>query len=233
MQPNSTAQKAKRKATEVAIAPEIFLLKLGAGLVLVGGGIYITGKVLSAPIKKLQENQAQNNAANDPESPESIAQDIWNFAHTGWGGVFEDEEAIVAVGKRITDYGAVVKAYRKLYDRELDTDLQYWLDAEEYQQFKANVFANIGSEKVDGVPRMQDRYPGIELAVNELAKTLMQNPFIYGIGTTLINGVIPAIFINIDQNIGHNLPKNIPSHFKGFPLYFQFVEQPKSLSYGS
>ncbi len=57
-----------------------------------------------------------------------------------------DEQAVLAISERITNYSQVAKFYKDLYGVDLYTELEKVLDSSEIAQFNANLQRNTGEE---------------------------------------------------------------------------------------
>lgn len=74
-------------------------------------------------------NQQEKKAGDDPATQQAIK------FRTAMEGAGTDEKTIFETAKEITDWDAVTKAYRNLYNTNLTEDLKDDLSAEEYQKF--------------------------------------------------------------------------------------------------
>lgn len=101
-----------------------FSITVGGGL-----GLYYFGR---KRLRKLQ-SQSSENQAMDPGSAASFAKQLkMAFDNDGWWGT--DEEAVYRVMREIpsrSHYDEVQKAYRRMYNRELNADLEDELDSKE------------------------------------------------------------------------------------------------------
>ncbi|MEA5426805.1 hypothetical protein [Arcicella lustrica] len=84
---------------------------------------------------------------------------IWGLGswHVGNG----DEQAVLAISERITNYTQVAKFYKDLYEIDLYTDLEKILDSDQIAQFNANLQRNTGEQitTVGGVASVQTPKP--------------------------------------------------------------------------
>ena len=74
-------------------------------------------------------NQQEKKAGDDPATQQAIK------FRTAMEGAGTDEKTVFETAKEITDWDAVTKAYRNLYNTNLTEDLKDDLSAEEYQKF--------------------------------------------------------------------------------------------------
>ena len=101
------------------------------GLAVAGGmvGLYYFGR---SRVKRLQSRYAESEAM-DPGAAAHFAKRLkMAFDNDGWWGT--DEEAVYRVMREIpsrSHYHQVQRAYRRMYDRELNADLEDELDSRE------------------------------------------------------------------------------------------------------
>ena len=107
-----------------------------------GAGLFLGGRYL---IKKYKANKADENTANDAEN---LATRL-NQAIAGPGS---NEEEVYRVLRQVTDWPAVVQAYRAKYGASLVDDLQGDLSVEEYRQAAAIINALKDGGKAGDVP---------------------------------------------------------------------------------
>ncbi len=94
------------------------------GVLFLGGAYFLNNAISNA-----KEN-SESDQAFDKE-PNRIANELYNAGNTGLWGTTEDEEKIIEIAKSIKDFASVSRAYRTLFDEDLNKDLNRWLNPQE------------------------------------------------------------------------------------------------------
>lgn len=118
---------------------------------LIAGGLYTLFKIISRTVNK-QNALADKNGSIAVELHNAIYAQATNL-HIPLFGDYHignaDEEAILAISKRISDYAEVAKFYKQLYDFDLYADLEKVLSSEELATFNANIAERTGKAPSD------------------------------------------------------------------------------------
>lgn len=115
---------------------------IGGKVILVGGGILLTRKI----IRDIDKRNAEREAARDPNVKQALSlQTAMNPSGEPWLRAMDgtDEKAIFATAKQITDFKKVSTAYSKLTKgRSLTSDLSSELKPEDFNAFLSLVKAS-------------------------------------------------------------------------------------------
>jgi hypothetical protein len=112
---------------------------------IVGIGGYLTYKLIRFIYSSIRSNSTSRQADDDPNVRAAMTMHTaMNPSGISWMRSFDltNDEAIFNAAKTITDLDAVIKAYRKLYDSDMMTDLQSELNADEYQKLLNIITSN-------------------------------------------------------------------------------------------
>lgn len=110
---------------------------LVGGLV-VGIGGFLTYKLVRKIITNNRKKNTSLQADNDLEVQQAmLLRNAMNPSGISWMMSFDttNNDAIVALAKKITNFDKVATSYRKLYDSDLTVDLQSELTTDEYKKF--------------------------------------------------------------------------------------------------
>ena len=112
----------------------ITLLKVGLGLVIVGGAGYGLYKLYEHQQKTSSEKQVLTNPAT--QQAETLHAALFRTG-IDWALHFgtSNTDAVMAIASEITDFSAVQTEYKNLYNSDLQDDLQQKLGAEALQRF--------------------------------------------------------------------------------------------------
>ena len=112
---------------------------------IVGVGGFLTYKLVRLIWSSIRSNATSRQADDDPNVRAAMTIRVaMNPSGISWMSSFDttNNEAIFNTARTITDLDAVIKAYRKLYDSDMMTDLQSELSADEYQKLLNIITSN-------------------------------------------------------------------------------------------
>lgn len=153
---------------------------------LIVGGFFIGRKFY----RDWKKNKTEDAAGNDPNA--QLAMEI----HQAIDGAGTSEKVLFDVANRITDWAAVSKAYRNLYNANMTDDIKGDLSASDYQRF-LNLY-NLGQKNPDGSPKNSKNLiePGL-LVTTEKEAYIRKSPVYMKVPTGLIKAIDQLQPINL------------------------------------